>query len=132
MAEQKARPADDRDATISELREDLARARTRVAELEQAEFAGRSQVHLLQEQGKALDAKIAELEKQLKTIRAGVSALTDERDLARAHMNTAQAKLKDLQRQMGRASQPTIGSSEMEGLGNLEQAIAICSAGNAR
>lgn len=130
VAEQKPKPPET-DA-VAELKDDLTRARRRIAALEQCEFADRSQIHLLGEQVKARDAKIDELEKQLRTLRAGVSGLTDERDLARAHMNTAKAKLADLQRQMGRASQPTVGSSDMEGLGNLEQAIALCSAGNAR
>ncbi len=89
-------------------------------------------IEQMKAEGDAADTRIRELEKQLATLRAGISGLTDERDLARAERNTAVAKLKDLQRQMGRASQPTVGSSDMEGLGNLEQAIALCSAGNAR
>jgi hypothetical protein len=70
---------------------------------------------------------IEDLERQLARVKACVDGLRDERDKAIGERNTALARLGALQRAAARPS--ILGSSDMHGLDNLDEAIAIASAG---
>lgn len=74
--------------------------------------------------------RIAALEGIVARQRQSISALGDERDRAILERNTARAKVADFQR--GAARPSILNSSDMHGLDNLDQAIAIASAGNRR
>jgi chromosome segregation ATPase len=96
-----------------DIKTELAEARVRITELE-AIVSGQAKT-------------IKDLETRCKRQQDGIQRLTDERDIARAETNTMRAKLSDANRRAARPS--AVGSSEMQGLGSLEEAIRIASEG---